>query len=150
VSDYLHPDIPAGTRVHDVPLVHASRAALKGFGEIVRDPKTHKIEIVTWPAKGWRKLDDNTGNEGGTTEVLHSPPILWKSDAPAFRLFEKNRLRELRNQSAHGGVGVTLERKRIGVMSWLAAAAESTPLWMAKLFKNDLWSDPLRYYFFQE
>jgi hypothetical protein len=68
VSDYLHPDIPAGTRVHDVPLVRASRQSLKGFGEIVRDPKTHKIEIVTWPAKGWRKLDDNTGNEGGTTE----------------------------------------------------------------------------------
>src|SRR5260370_24806472 len=66
--DYLRPDIPAGTRVHDVPLVRASRQSLKGFGEIVRDPKTHRIEIVTWPPKGWRKLDANTGNEGGTTE----------------------------------------------------------------------------------
>ncbi len=66
--DYLNPDIPAGTRVLDVPLVRATRQSLKGFGEIVRDPKTHKIEIATWPARGWRKLDTGTGNEGGTTE----------------------------------------------------------------------------------
>jgi hypothetical protein len=68
VTDYLHPDIPAGTRIHDVPLVRATRQSMKGFGEIVRDPRTHKVEIVQWPAKGWRKLDDNTGDEGGTTE----------------------------------------------------------------------------------
>ena len=66
--DYLHPEIPIGTRIHDVPLVRATRQSMKGFGELVRDPKTHRIEIVQWPAKGWRKLDDNTGNEGGTTE----------------------------------------------------------------------------------
>ena len=66
--DYLNPDIPAGTRVLDVPLVRATRQSLKGFGEIVRDPKTHKVEIATWPARGWRKLDAGTGNEGGTTE----------------------------------------------------------------------------------
>ena len=66
--DYLHPEIPIGTRIHDVPLVRATRQSMKGFGEIVRDPKTHKIEIVTWPARGWRRLDENTGNEGGTTE----------------------------------------------------------------------------------
>jgi ureidoglycolate lyase len=68
VTDYLNPDIPAGTRVLDVPLIRATRQSLKGFGEIVRDPKTHKVEIATWPARGWRKLDAGTGNEGGTTE----------------------------------------------------------------------------------
>jgi len=66
--DYLNPDIPANTRVLDVPLIRATRQSLKGFGEIVRDPKTHKVEIATWPARGWRKLDAGTGNEGGTTE----------------------------------------------------------------------------------
>jgi hypothetical protein len=66
--DYLNPDIPAGTRVLDVPLIRATRQSLKGFGEIVRDPRTHKVEIATWPARGWRKLDEGTGNEGGTTE----------------------------------------------------------------------------------
>src|SRR6266436_5947182 len=59
--DYLHPDVPAGTRIHDVPLVRATRQSMKGFGEIVRDPKTHKIEIVTWPAKSWRVARTSEG-----------------------------------------------------------------------------------------
>jgi len=66
--DYLHPEIPAGMRIHEVPLLRATGQTLKGFGEVVHDPKAHKVEIVPWPVKGWRKLDDNTGNEGGTTE----------------------------------------------------------------------------------
>ncbi|MEI6203725.1 MAG: ureidoglycolate lyase [Enhydrobacter sp.] len=69
-QDYLSPEIPAGMRVFDVPLIRATRQSLKGFGEIVRDPKTHKVEIATWPAPGWRKLDPGTGNEGGTTEGI--------------------------------------------------------------------------------
>ena len=28
----------------------------------------HSVEIVTWPARGWRQLDAGTGNEAGTTE----------------------------------------------------------------------------------
>ena len=67
-DDPLSPEIAAGTRVFDVPLIRATRQSLKGFGEIVRDPKTQKVEIATWPAPGWRKLDPGTGNEGGTTE----------------------------------------------------------------------------------
>ncbi len=66
--DYLRPEIPSDTRVLDVPLIRATRQSLKGFGEIVRDPKTHRVEIATWPATGWRKLDANTGNEAGTVE----------------------------------------------------------------------------------
>jgi ureidoglycolate lyase len=69
-DDPLSPEIAAGTRVLDVPLVRATRQSLKGFGEIVRDPKTHKVEIATWPAPGWRKLDPGTGNEAGTTEGI--------------------------------------------------------------------------------
>jgi ureidoglycolate lyase len=69
-QDYLSPEIAAGTRVFDVPLIRATRQSLKGFGEIVRDPKTHKVEIATWPAPGWRKLDPGTGNEAGTTEGI--------------------------------------------------------------------------------
>jgi len=43
MPDYLNPDIPVGTRVLDVPLIRATKQSLKGFGEIVRDPKTHKV-----------------------------------------------------------------------------------------------------------
>ncbi len=67
-QDHLAPEIAAGVRIFEVPLIRATRQSIKGFGEMVRDPKTHKVEIATWPAPGWRKLDANTGNEGGTTE----------------------------------------------------------------------------------
>src|SRR4051794_32297900 len=58
----------AMTRLIGVPLVRATSESLKGFGEIVLDPKTHKVQIVPWPVRGRRKLDPGTGDEGGTTE----------------------------------------------------------------------------------
>ena len=70
VIDYLNPDIPAGLKVLDVPLVRASPESLRGYGEIVRDPQKHRIEIVPWPLAGWRRLDAGTGIEGGTTEEI--------------------------------------------------------------------------------
>jgi ureidoglycolate hydrolase len=69
-AQYLSPDIPSGARLFDVPLIPATRQSMKGFGEIVGDPKTHKVEIATWPARGWRNLDEGTGNEAGTTEGI--------------------------------------------------------------------------------
>jgi ureidoglycolate lyase len=70
VIDYLKPDIPAGLKILDVPLVRATASALAGNGEIVRDPHAHRIEIVPWPLAGWRRLDAGTGIEGGTTEGI--------------------------------------------------------------------------------
>src|SRR5947208_3529846 len=69
VFDYLNPKIPAGLRLVDVPLVRATEASIKGYGEIART-KDHRIEIVPWPLSGWRKLDAGTGIEGGTTEGI--------------------------------------------------------------------------------
>lgn len=66
--DYLNPDVPDGLRLLDVPVVRATARSMKGYGEIVRDPNRHRIEIVPWPLGGWRKLDAGTGIEGGTTE----------------------------------------------------------------------------------
>ena len=68
VFDYLNPTIPTGLKLLDVPLIRANRDTIKGYGEIVRDPKKHKIEIVPWPLTGSRRLDAGTGIEGGTTE----------------------------------------------------------------------------------
>jgi ureidoglycolate lyase len=65
-------------RVHDTPLVVASAATLKGFGLLVDDPRTHPIEIVQWPAQGWRAIDANTGNQGGVTEGLFE--FCWKGE----------------------------------------------------------------------
>ena len=61
VIDYLNPDAPAGLRLLDVPPIRANRHTLKGYGEVVRDPKKQKVEIVPWPLNGSRKLDAGTG-----------------------------------------------------------------------------------------
>jgi hypothetical protein len=70
VIDYLNPSIPADIRLIDVPLVRATPESLAYYGEIVRDPKAHRVEIVPWPLSGWRRLDVGTGIEGGTTEGI--------------------------------------------------------------------------------
>ncbi len=62
------PELPDGVRAQKLRLVTASPETLAGYGTLVSDYEAHSIEIVTWPAQGWRPVDPNTGNEGGTTE----------------------------------------------------------------------------------
>jgi ureidoglycolate lyase len=69
VFDYLNPRIPAGLHLIDVPLVRATEETIKGYGCIARD-QNFPIEIVPWPLKGKRQLDEGTGNEGGTSEGI--------------------------------------------------------------------------------
>jgi ureidoglycolate lyase len=63
---------------HEAPLVAASDESLKGYGCLVREPKTFPIEIVRWPAQGWRPIDQNSGNQGGITEGLFE--FWWKGE----------------------------------------------------------------------
>lgn len=42
--------------------------SLAGYGLLVDDPSGVEIEIVRWPAQGWREVDDDSGRDGGTTE----------------------------------------------------------------------------------
>jgi hypothetical protein len=62
----------AGTAVsHDIvelPLLRATPETLSGYGRLVDDGAGTDIEIVTWPAPGWRPVDPGTGNEGGVAE----------------------------------------------------------------------------------
>ena len=48
-------------QAHETPIVIATVASLKGYGCLVEDPETFPIEIVRWPAKGWRPIDLNSG-----------------------------------------------------------------------------------------
>lgn len=66
--DYMNPAFATDMDVCDVPVVEATPDALKGYGYLVDDPDSHDIEIVQWPAQGWRAIDDGTGDEGGTVE----------------------------------------------------------------------------------
>jgi ureidoglycolate lyase len=65
-------------KVFETPLVQATAESLKGYGQIVESPTAHEIEIVRWPAQGWRPVDENSGDQGGVTEGLFE--FWWKGD----------------------------------------------------------------------
>ncbi len=62
----------------DLPLVKATPDNLKDYGLLVDDYNKTAIEIVTWPAQGWRAVDADTGNEGGTTDGVFQ--FWWQGD----------------------------------------------------------------------
>ena len=66
--DYLNPAVPAGLRRVAMPIVDATDESLGGYGRLVDARDDCAIEIVRWPAQGWRRVDDDSGDEGGTTE----------------------------------------------------------------------------------
>jgi len=71
-------------RVHEAPLVVASAASLEGYGCLIDQPESFPIEIVRWPAQGWRPIDAGSGDQGGVTEGLFE--FWWKGDT----LFARN------------------------------------------------------------
>jgi len=73
-----YPPSTGARRVHDTPIVIATAASLKGYGCLVDDPKTFQIEIVRWPAQGWRPIDKNSGDQGGVVEGLFE--FCWKGE----------------------------------------------------------------------
>jgi hypothetical protein len=76
--DYLNPAIPPGLRRVVMPVVDATDTTLAAYGRLVDDPKACPIEIVRWPARGWRRVDEDSGDEGGTTEGVFVSE--WKGD----------------------------------------------------------------------
>jgi len=56
--------------IHQVPLIEATDESVKGYGCLVGNPDDMQIEIVTWPAQGWRSVDEGTGNEAGYVEGI--------------------------------------------------------------------------------
>ena len=64
--------------LHSVPLVHATPESVEPYGCLVDDPNEFEVEIVTWPAAGWRPVDEGTGNEGGTVEGVFRTE--WQGD----------------------------------------------------------------------
>jgi hypothetical protein len=74
--------------IRQVPLLIANADNLKGYGFLVDDPEKCEVEIVTWPAQGWRPIDAGTGNEGGTVEgIFHchwdGDVLMGRNDAVA-------------------------------------------------------------------
>ena len=65
-------------RAQETPLIAATDAALDGLGRLVDDPVACKIDIVRWPAQGWRPVDANSGDQGGVTEGLFE--FAWRGE----------------------------------------------------------------------
>lgn len=63
---------------HEVPLVRATDASVKGYGCLVDDPSGFEIEITRWPQQGWRPIDEGTGDEGGWVEGVFKGS--WQGD----------------------------------------------------------------------
>ena len=64
--------------LHDIPVVTATDSSVEPFGFLVDDPNSVDVEIVRWPAQGWRPIDHGTGNEGGCVEgIFHAR---WQGD----------------------------------------------------------------------
>lgn len=57
-----------GIGLHEVAWVQATEQSLQGYGHFIDDFASAQVQIVTWPAPGWRPVRAGTGNEGGTTE----------------------------------------------------------------------------------
>ena len=65
--DYLNPGLAPGLRRVVIPVVAATDESLRGYGRLVDDPDECPIEIVRWPAQGRRPVDEDSGDEAGTT-----------------------------------------------------------------------------------
>ena len=76
--DYMNPAVPDELPLFDMPLVKATAESLEGFGTIVTDYMSHPVEIVQWPAQGWRKIDDGTGDEAGHLDGIFE--FWWEGD----------------------------------------------------------------------
>jgi ureidoglycolate lyase len=81
--DQIAPDIAYAPtigvrRSHETPLVVASELSLGPLGALVADPAACEIEIVRWPAQGWRPVDDGSGDQGGVTEGVFE--FAWRGD----------------------------------------------------------------------
>lgn len=63
-------------QVHETPVVVATERSLAGYGKLVDDPESFPIEIVRWPAQGWRPIDANSGDQGGVTAGVFE--FWWK------------------------------------------------------------------------
>ncbi len=76
--DYMHPGLSDNLTKIEMPIVEATAESLKGYGVLVDDPAQAAVEIVRWPAQGWRPVDSDSGDEAGTTEGIFLSS--WQGD----------------------------------------------------------------------
>jgi ureidoglycolate lyase len=75
-ADFAYVPTTGVHRYVEAPVVEATDESLRGYGCLVDQPAEFPIEIVRWPAPGWRPVDHNSGDQGGITEGLFE--FWWK------------------------------------------------------------------------
>jgi ureidoglycolate lyase len=70
VRDPTAPSRLRSFAAHELKLVKATPETLRGYDTLATDFAATPVEIVTWPAQGWRPVDPDTGNQGGTVEGI--------------------------------------------------------------------------------
>ena len=78
LGDITYRPTRGARRLHRIEIVDATEANLKGYGCLVEASHGFPIEIVRWPAQGWRPVDQNSGDQGGVTEGVFE--FWWKGD----------------------------------------------------------------------
>ena len=62
----------------EIPLIKATEESVREYGRLVYRPDEFEIEIVQWPAQGWRAMDEDTGDARGWVEGVFYCD--WKGD----------------------------------------------------------------------
>lgn len=78
LQDFAYQPSTGVRRMHETPVVAATTASLAGYGCLVEDPRSFPVQIVRWPAQGWRPIDANSGDQGGVVEGLFE--FWWKDE----------------------------------------------------------------------
>lgn len=76
--DYLNPNLPTDTKSFRIPVVKATPESLEGYGKLIDAADEIQIEIVRWPSQGWRPVDTDSGDEGGTKQGTFTAE--WRGD----------------------------------------------------------------------
>jgi hypothetical protein len=77
--DYQNPNIPRDLRRIELIVTPGNVETLAGYGQLVHEnPEAFQLEIVRWPAQGWRPVDPECGDQGGTSEGIFTS--YWKGD----------------------------------------------------------------------
>ena len=104
--------------LHHVPLIVAKDESVRGYGALVEHPDDIEIEIVRWPATGWRQVDEDSGNEAGWVEgIFHGE---WQGDV----LFGRNDA-----VSGHYVLGWSTTDPAASRTDWQTAGREKVVLW---------------------
>ena len=78
LGDITYRPTRGARRLHRIEIVDATEANLKGYGCLVEASHSFPIEIVRWPAQGWRPIDAGSGDQGGVTEGLFE--FAWRGE----------------------------------------------------------------------